>query len=174
MPTYRGCTASGVNDQFTKSVEMAYRRMVRSSVRACRDLTKGDREVLVAMLNLSWHYGGRRPIYPGVARLAKRAKVTERTVKRALAKFRAAGLIEVVSHASGGKGSTRYTLDEVAILVLCDAKLVAIWEQNVPRLKVEMSPGGGDKMSPDIKDRFDCTSTNTTVTGDETPEGGAQ
>lgn len=151
VSTHSFNTAPGVKTEFSRSIEMAYRRMVRASVRACPDLTNGDREVLVAMLNLWWHYGGARPIYPGVARLAKKTGVTERTVKRALAKLRAAGVVDVASHASGGKGATRYAIDEVSVLILCDAKLVSIWEQNVPRLNAQMSPGRGDKMSPDNK-----------------------
>jgi hypothetical protein len=50
-------------------------------------------------------------IHPGLTKLGKAGKVSERTVTRILAEFREAGFITPVKNAKGGSGSTRYTVD---------------------------------------------------------------
>lgn len=105
---------------FRDSQEAAFRRFVRGAVRRA-DLTKGERDVTLALLNFWLHHKGTgKPIHPGREKLAKRAGVSVRTVASSLAMLRAAGVLEVVSNLKGGfKTATKYSVNLRSLMHLC-------------------------------------------------------
>lgn len=105
---------------FKDSQEAAFRRMVRDAVRKAA-MTKGERDVTLAIVNYWFHHKGTgKPIHPGREKLAKRAGVSLRTVASTLAMLRAAGVLNPVSNLKGGfKTATRYQVNVSALLSLC-------------------------------------------------------
>lgn len=106
---------------FKDSQEAVFRKLVRDAIRKA-PFTKGERDVTMALFN-HWlhHKGGPKPvIHPGRRKLARSAGVSIRTVAATLAMLRAATVIDTVSHAKGGWGtSTRYSVNVMALFTLC-------------------------------------------------------
>jgi hypothetical protein len=106
---------------FKDSQEAAFRRLVRQAIRKA-DFTKSERDVTLALVNHWFHHKGSSGglVHPGREKLAKRAKVSVRTVASTLAMLRAAGVLEPVSNLYGGKGkATAYRLQIHPLLTLC-------------------------------------------------------
>lgn len=144
---------------FQNSQEQAFRRLVREAIRKCPDFTKSERDVCLAMVNLWFHHKGgpKGYIHPGRALLAKRAKCTEKTVSRSLAKLRAIGAIIPLNEPNGGRIATRYQVSISDLLIFCGHEWVAEFMaghrmQNVPVSGAKMSRFLRDKMSPCIRD----------------------
>jgi hypothetical protein len=97
---------------FRASAEAERHRRVRAVIRKIkRDvLTKAERDVLMAVVNLWFYHGksGAKMIYPGRKKLALKADVSIPTVARALDHFRKLGILEAQQYAQGGRNSTRY------------------------------------------------------------------
>lgn len=100
--------------RFTDSQTASIQRMTRSGIRKSEMLSKGERDVILALVNHWFHHrgkdGGR--ISPGRKKLAKVADVSIRTVASTLAMLRDAEVITVVARPNGeGQKPTIYTLD---------------------------------------------------------------
>jgi len=112
-----------MQNKFKDTPDAAYQRMVRSAIRKS-EMTKSDRDITVAIVNLWFHHrnGPKGYIHPGRKHLAKKARVTIMTVARCLAKLRAGGMITPVRNLHGeGQNPTHYTVNIHAILVFCGA-----------------------------------------------------
>lgn len=151
---------------FKDSQEAAFRRLVRQAIRK-GDLTKGERDVTLAIVNLWFHHrnGPKGYIHPGREKLAKSAGVTVKTVSRTLASLRAAGVLTPLNGVSGGgKTPTHYTVNTHALLVLCGCDWVDDFmrgrAQNVPLSNGKMSHCRRDKMSHSIINVSPCPSQN--------------
>ena len=138
---------------FKDSQEAHFRRVVRDAIRKA-DLTKSERDVLLALTNMWMHHkGGRGEVHPGREKLAHRAGVTTKTVSRCLSKFRDAGVLSVVSNLKGGWGkATRYEVNLVSLFQFCGRSFPEfvpgyLVEQNVPHSHPKMSHNMRDKMS---------------------------
>lgn len=111
-----------------------FRRIARRNKTG--DLTRSETETLVAIINLWLHHrnGPKGFIHPSRAKLAKTAKCSDATVKRALLKFRKMGLIRSVSGVKGGQAkTTRYVVSFDAIQLAFDPSGVRVEEgQLVP------------------------------------------
>jgi hypothetical protein len=142
-----------LSPDFKSSLEAAYRRRLRGAVRNSA-LTRAERDVLLAFLNHWLHHrhkaGG--VVHPGRARLAKAARVSERSVIRALAYFRDQKIITAVAHLKGtGRQATEYALNVPVLEQVCLFKerpeackmspLHVYGEPNVtPNREAKMSP----------------------------------
>lgn len=110
---------------FKASQEAAWRRYLREAVKAS-GLTKSERDVTLALLNLWLHHrnGPKKCIHPGRSVLAKKAGVSEKTVSRTLAALRDGNVLRVVSRLRGeGQKPTEYRLSTKWLLVFCGADL---------------------------------------------------
>jgi len=104
---------------FKSSQEAAFRRLVRHSIRS-GDFTKGERDVIIALVNHWFHHRAKGPIHPGREKIAKKAGVSVRTVASTMSMLRAASVLNPVSNLKGGHGAaTRYTINSHALFVLC-------------------------------------------------------
>ena len=141
---------------FRDSQEAAFQRIVRSAVRN-GPFTKGERDVVLAIINHWFHHKTKNePIHPGRGALARKAKVTEKTVSRTLGKLRAAVVLIPVSNLKGGyQTATRYRVNIPALMTLCGCdwldQFMRGHRQNVPVVSAKMSRLRGDKMSHGIK-----------------------
>lgn len=141
---------------FKDSQEAAFRRIVRDAVRK-GPFTKCERDVALALVNHWFHHKSKAaPIHPGRALIARKANVTEKTVSRAMAKLRAAFVLDPVANLSGGyKTPTKYRLNIPALMTLCGCDWLDQFmlgrRQNVPVVTAQMSRLRRDKMSHSIK-----------------------
>lgn len=105
---------------FKDSQEAAFRRLVRDAIRK-GDFTKGERDVIIALVNHWFHHKGKNKgiVHPGRAKLAKKAGVSVRTVASTLAMLRAAGAISVVEYPNGGRNASRYSINIRPLMTLC-------------------------------------------------------
>jgi hypothetical protein len=106
---------------FKDSHEANFRRMVRAAIRK-GGFSKGERDVTLAIVNHWFHHKGgpKDYIYPGRAKIAKKAGVSIRTVASTLSMLRDVGALVPVSHLMGGGGTaTRYRIDTVALMSFC-------------------------------------------------------
>lgn len=114
-------TKMAILADFAKKEGMYLRRIIRRNKGEI--LTNSEVRVLVAMTNL-WLYHRNGPkgfIHPGCDLLAKKAKVSRKTVSRALELFRKIGIADDIKHIKGGNGrATQYQLDTMKIQKLFD------------------------------------------------------
>ena len=145
---------------FRDSQEALFRRMVRLAVRNS-GLTKSEKLVTIALVNIWFHHRAKGEMHPGREKIARREQVSVKTVTRTMAKLREAGCLVVVSHPKGGRASTRYRLDPFRLMETCgvdfpkvaSGNLAPFEAGNVPLSGGEMSRLGGDKMSHGLKVR---------------------
>lgn len=88
---------------------------IRRLIRKTDKVTRAERDVLMSLANLWFHHRAKGEMHPGCDKIAKSAKVSVPTVKRALKLFREKGVIKAVAYATGGRRSTRYTFSIVAL-----------------------------------------------------------
>jgi hypothetical protein len=108
---------------FASSQEAAFRRTTRDTVRRS-NLTRTEKEILLAFLN---HWFVRRhkgPVHPGRKKLAKKAKASVRAVNYTLSMLRDFGVITAVAYATGNAGgekgrATEYEVDTSKLLIMC-------------------------------------------------------
>ncbi len=102
------------------------RRFVRSSIQRS-PLTSAEAKITTALVNLWFHHkNGEGLIRPGREKVAKRARVSVRTVASCLLMLRENNVLKIVSHGNGGwHTATRYRLDIIALLELCGHKFPA-------------------------------------------------
>jgi hypothetical protein len=140
--------------KFLDSDEAAFRRIVRDCI-AKGPFTKSERDVTKAFFE-HWFYhksGPRNYVHPGRERIAKRAKVDVKTVSRAFAMLRAAGVIEAIASAKGqGKKPTKYVVNVIALFTLCGAGWADHFVKNVPPRIPKMSHQVPGQNVPQIKD----------------------
>lgn len=109
---------------FKDSQEAAFRRVIRQCVRR-GPFTKSEREVALAFVNHWFHHrnSAKQVVHPGRKKLAKRAKVSIRTVASTLDMLRAHGAIVAVAHLHGLHGNaTEYVVNVPALTDLCAMK----------------------------------------------------
>jgi DNA-binding transcriptional ArsR family regulator len=127
---------------FKDSKAFSFQKAIRADIRKS-DMTRGEKDVTLAIVNL-WFYHKSGPkgfIAPGRAALAKKASVTERTVSRALAMLRAAGVLEATSNLNGeGQKRTRYKVRMLPLMLLCGSDIPE-W------IEGDLKPYIGAKMS---------------------------
>lgn len=115
---------------YKDSQEAAIRRLVREAIKKSK-FSKSERDVALAIANL-WFYHKNGPkgyIHPGREFLAKRARVSVRTVCTTLGKLRAAGVLVVIANQRGqGQRPTYYKVDLKALLVICGCKVPEVLE----------------------------------------------
>ena len=107
--------------RYKDSDDAEFKRMVRTSIRKS-EMTKSDRDITIALVNL-WFYhkgGAKKYIHPGRKHLAKKAGVTVKTVSRCLARLRTAQIISPIKNPRGeGQKPTQYTVNIHNLLVFC-------------------------------------------------------
>lgn len=109
-------SAYDTSREFLNSDAAKERRSMRRTVRDL-GLSKNDQEILQFLVNMWFsnrYVAGE--IHPGRERVSKKVRLSVRTVARALAKFRDCGFLVPVQYAKGGRKSTRYTVNFVAII----------------------------------------------------------
>ena len=74
---------------FRHSNEAAFRRAVRAAIRQSA-LSKSEQAVTLALANLWFHHKPKGEMHPGRAKIARRARVSIKTVTRTMAKLKAA------------------------------------------------------------------------------------
>lgn len=139
---------------FKDSQEAAFRRIIRQAIRK-GPFTKSHRDVTLALFDHWFHHksGPKGYIHPGRAKLAKKARTTEKTVSRCLASLRSAGVISPAGSLKGNRyQATEYTVDPLALLVFCGCDWVDFLRRNVPSKISKMSHLQRDKMSHRIRD----------------------
>lgn len=109
---------------YASSQEAAFRRRMRAFVRKS-NLTRAEKDILLAFLNHWFVHRHKGPVHPGKAKLSKRSGASIRAVKYTLAMLRSFGVIKPVAYATGnadgqrGK-ATEYELDTVQLISLCE------------------------------------------------------
>lgn len=100
------------------------RRVVRAAIKKA-PTTRAARDVLGYLFSLwSHHKDGRRQYFdPGSDMIAHKVGCSRKTVTRAMAEFRDAGLLVVVGCPTGGKGCARYRMDLDALFAFCGVKM---------------------------------------------------
>jgi hypothetical protein len=112
-----------LSKEFQSSQSAVFARMCRDAIRKS-SLTKSQKEVTIVLVNIwFYHKGGKAVMHPGRKKVAKKARVSVRTVASTMDMLRAAGVLRVVSHAKGGRTSTRYKLKFAPLLILCGCDL---------------------------------------------------
>jgi hypothetical protein len=145
---------------FKDSREAHFRRDTRGWVRRS-NLSRTEKEILLAFLNHWFVHRHDGPVHPGRKRLGGKAKASRRMVNYALAMFREFGVIDAVAHETGnsaeGMGlATEYTVDTTKLIDLCQMPKAALreWRKNAkigePRINgVQNCTGsGGAKSAP--------------------------
>ena len=108
---------------FKNSAEAAFRKLVREVIRNS-DMTKGEKAVTLAFVNLWFHHrnGPKGHIHPGREKLAKTAQVSVRTVASTLDLLRQAGVIVAIGRLHGeGQRPTQYKVRIGALFGFCGA-----------------------------------------------------
>lgn len=101
---------------YADSTLAAERRDMRRIIRGL-PLSKNDAEILQYLVNLWFvHRNAKGYIHPGREKVAKKTRVSVRTVARAFEKFRRLGYIQAIRFILGGRHSTRYVVDFRAIV----------------------------------------------------------
>lgn len=132
---------------FKDSQEQAFRRLVRAAIRK-GEFTKGERDVTLAVVNHWFHHKAKGKMHPGRAKMARQAKVTEKTVSRTFAMLRDAGVMVALTPLKGNRyKATEYVLNVVALMVLCGCGWADDFLKNVPSSAAKMSHLSRDKMS---------------------------
>lgn len=109
---------------FKDSQEAAFRRVIRQCIRR-GPFTRSEREVVLAFINHWFHHRNstKGVVHPGRKKLAKRAGVSIRTVASVLETLRSHGVIDPIANLYGLHGkATEYTVNTIALTVLCDKK----------------------------------------------------
>lgn len=94
---------------FAKSMPGQERSIVRQALAKAK-LTNNRKAVLKSMIDLWFANRHRSEIHPGAEKLAKKAGVSERTVRSYLGEFRQAGWIVALAYEKGGRKATRYAV----------------------------------------------------------------
>ena len=113
---------------FSQSKTADEERRIRRVIRKAKDLSRSERDVLLCLANL-WFYhrsGPSAEMHPGCDRIAKRAKVSVITVKRALKLFRERRVIIALAYLEGGRKATRYTMDLAKLIEWLDPSNVKV------------------------------------------------
>ncbi|MFQ6755325.1 hypothetical protein V6Z72_13325 [Cereibacter sphaeroides] len=103
-------------------------REIRRIIRRTGLVTKSERDVLMAVVNL-WFYHRSGPegiMHPGCDKIRRRAKVSIITVKRSLKLFRERRVLRAVAYEKGGRKATRYVMDLVALRAWLDPSGVKV------------------------------------------------
>lgn len=140
---------NGNAKSFKDSQEAAFRRMVRHAIRK-GPFTRAERDVTMTVINHWFHHkGGAKPfIHPNREAIAKKAKVSVKTVSRSLEMLRTIGALVAVSGTSGGRAkATQYRVSVPPLMVYCGCDWVHDfmrgYRENVPVLasvnRVKMS-----------------------------------
>jgi hypothetical protein len=133
---------------FKDTRQAQFERMTRHAIRKSEDLTKSERDVTIALVNIWFFHQAKGRICPGRKKLAKKAMVTEKTVSRTLGKLRDIGGIVPLTPLKGNRyKATEYWVDIEAILVFCRCDWVNTFRMNVPSRILRMSHLARDKMS---------------------------
>lgn len=112
---------------FKASKSFADAQFIRRAINKS-SLSASRRNALRHLVNL-WYYHrcGAGEIHPGAEKLAKKWRLSLRTVKTILKEFREAGFIKAIKYANGGKNATRYTVDlDQIIETLAPSKVITI------------------------------------------------
>jgi hypothetical protein len=109
---------------FASSQEAGFRRRTRDMVRKS-NLTRAEKDILLAFLNHWFVHRHKGPVHPGKAKLAKRANVSVRSVKYTLALLRDCGVLIPIAYASGNQNgergkATEYEVDQIKLITLCE------------------------------------------------------
>lgn len=133
---------------FRNSPEANFRRLYRDLARKSQ-LTRSEKEVLLAFLNHWFHHRSKGPVHPGRKKLAKRAKVHINTVKATLSLLRDFGAIEATAHLEGLEGNaTEYTVDVDRLEALCRTPKAALRKWRAIYRGPNLSGSRADKKCP--------------------------
>jgi hypothetical protein len=106
---------------FKDSQENAFRRLTRQAIRSGID-NRCHRDVIMTIVNHWFHHksGPKDYIHPSRKLIARKARVSERTVTKVFSILREAGVLIPVSHMRGGRNiATQYRVDHEAIFRMC-------------------------------------------------------
>lgn len=129
-----GDSTPKINTSFKDSQEAALRRILRQGVRR-GGFSKSQRDATLAILNHWLHHkaSGKGYMHPSRKVIAKKSEVSVRTVATVLDNLRAARVLLPVSRLGGGRSfSTRYTLDELALMQFCGLDIREIIDAMTP------------------------------------------
>ena len=124
---------------YKDSTENAYRRLVRAAIRKS-NMTKSDRDITLAIVNLWFHHrnGPKGYIHPGRKHLAKKANVSIITVARCLTRLRDSHVILAIKNPKGEGQKPTHWLDE--FMALSAQKCPTTFTENVPPLAGQNVP----------------------------------
>jgi hypothetical protein len=114
-------TSSQMQD-FKSSDEQKHRQFMRLQVRKAK-ISNNERAIITALMNVWFANKCKGHMHPGRKKIAKMAHVSIRTVASMMARMREAGALVVVSHANGGRASTRYRMDLEKLILFMGYKL---------------------------------------------------
>jgi hypothetical protein len=128
---------------FASSVEASYRRRLRDTVRKS-NLTRAERDVVLAFLNHWFVHRHKGAVHPGRKKLCKLSGASLPTVKRALMLLRDWEVVTAESHLEGRHGmATEYTVNEARLNYLCSAPKAALKAWREARISPKARNIGG-------------------------------
>lgn len=109
---------------FASSQEAGFRRRTRDMVRKS-NLTRAEKDILLAFLNHWFVHRHKGPVHPGRKRLAKKAGASIRAVNYTLAMLRDCGVLRPMAYATGNQAgergkATEYEVDQIKLITLCE------------------------------------------------------
>jgi hypothetical protein len=109
---------------YASSQEATFRRRMRDHVRKSA-LTRAEKDILTAFLNHWFVHRHKGAVHPGKAKLAKKAKVSARSVKYTLSLLRTLKVLKAVAYetgnVSGERGrATEYEVDAAKLVSMCE------------------------------------------------------
>lgn len=142
---------------FRDTQEATFRRVQRENVRKS-NLTRTEKEVVLAFLNHWFVHRQKGAVHPGRKKIAKKANASMRIVNYTLSMLREFQVIEAVAFERGNNGegfgkATEYILDTSKLVGLCQLprKALVTWRKanqgrNIGVQKCAAS--GGAKLAP--------------------------
>lgn len=124
--------------KFKDSQEAAGRRIIRTAIRN-GGFTRSQRDAFLAIANHWFHYKSKKFMHPSRDQIARKAKVSVRTVAWCMSHLRKAGALVVLSDLKGGQGkATVYRMCEHALLNMCGLKWVDRFRDVIQQAKEKL------------------------------------
>lgn len=128
-------TPNDIQKAFSDTHEHSHRQFMRRAVKKAK-VSNNEKAVVSALMNIWFVRKGDGEMHPGRKKIAKMAGVSVRTVAAIMARMREVGALVVVSHAKGGRASTRYRMDLEKLILFLGYTLPRVIEGELRKIAV--------------------------------------
>lgn len=92
------------------------RSFFRRAIQKTGELTRAQKDSLTVLLNLWFYHRAKGLMHPGVEKIARRSRLSNRAIRSHLKLYREKGVLVTLALAEGGAGATRYRMDLQALM----------------------------------------------------------